>query len=320
MISVIIPIYNSENYIKRCLDSLLAQVFTDFEVLLIDDGSTDSSVSICKSIINTDSRFKLFIKKNGGSASARNFGLLNAQGDYIVFVDSDDFVSPNYLQILYATMIKYDADIVQCDYQTCNDYSIKNDFINYTGKVEIYDNVMMLNDFVSKKTYVSTAVLWNKIYKKELFINLLFTEGKVVDDEYVIYKLIYKSKKIIKIHSILYFYYLSTNSQMRSRKTIRELDKIKLLEEQLLFFKENQLHVLYDKLLYRYYCIIIDCYNLIREEYSDQKELLLALKLKKKKVKTMIFNKNINITDKFLLIFRNYFYKLFKFLHRRINN
>lgn len=105
LISIIVPVYNVEKYIAKCLDSLVNQTYLNIEILLIDDGSTDKSLSICKKYAAVDSRIKLFSKENGGVSSARNLGLLHVQGEYVVFVDSDDFVSPKYCEHLYQLTI-----------------------------------------------------------------------------------------------------------------------------------------------------------------------------------------------------------------------
>lgn len=127
-ISVIVPIYKAEKYLRRCVDSILSQTFTDFEVLLIDDGSPDKSGVICDEYASKDSRVRVFHKDNGGVSSARNLGLDNAQGEYTIHVDPDDWVEPNMLEDLYAKAKEEDADIVICDY-----------YINYEkNKKEIY--------------------------------------------------------------------------------------------------------------------------------------------------------------------------------------
>ena len=115
-ISIICPVYSAEKYIHRCLDSILAQTFTDFELLMIDDGSPDNSGKICDEYAEKDSRIRVFHKENGGVASARQIGLDNAIGDYTIHIDPDDWVDPNMLEELYAKAKEADADIVICDY------------------------------------------------------------------------------------------------------------------------------------------------------------------------------------------------------------
>ena len=114
MISIIVPVYNTEKYLARCIQSILSQTYTDFELLLINDGSTDSSGAICDKYAEQDSRVRVFHKENGGVSSARNVGLNNAEGEYIIFVDSDDYMKPQMCEILYNTLIREQADIVIC--------------------------------------------------------------------------------------------------------------------------------------------------------------------------------------------------------------
>ena len=111
LISIIIPVYNAEKYLRQCLDSIINQTYTNFEVLLVNDGSTDSSGMICQEYVENDSRFRYFEKENGGASSARNLGLERSGGAYITFIDSDDWVTPEYLEVLYTTLKENDVDI-----------------------------------------------------------------------------------------------------------------------------------------------------------------------------------------------------------------
>ena len=166
-ISVIIPVYNTEQYLSRCLDSILSQSFDDFELLLIDDGSTDSSGAICDSYAEKDSRVRVFHKENGGVSSARNLGLDNAKGDYVCFVDSDDFLNKGFFEYYMVKSLKADLTYFSFRYIDCE---------NQTDRIEHFDNVIV-SDKVSIEEYIQPIryrsykscivdVPWGKFYKK----------------------------------------------------------------------------------------------------------------------------------------------------------
>lgn len=202
LISIIIPVYNCEKYLHRCLDSILKQNYRNIEVLLVDDGSTDSSLNICKEYENKDNRFKAFHKKNGGPSSARNYGLDRCNGDYIVFVDSDDYLSNNYLQKLYDAMIENNAEVVFCGYDT--EYSnkeVKSGYVfsvgEYDYKNNCYDGIYM--PFVVWSMMINASCINNKRKK------LRFEEDITYLEDYLFnMNLLLISKKNIGINDVLY--------------------------------------------------------------------------------------------------------------------
>ena len=317
MISIIIPIYNAEKYLKYCLESIKKQNYSDYEVLMIDDGSTDNSKNICKKYQLNDKKFRLIEKENGGSASARNLGLLNAQGDYIAFVDADDYIEYDYLSKLYHLINKYNADIAQCSFKKVFQYESCNK--NKNGyKISTYSNKEVLEKFCEKQEYLSIAVLWNKLYKKELFQNLEFPVNKGIDDEYLICNIIDRAKSIVITDEILYYYYMSENSQMRSKPSLKQLDCIEAIEKQLDFFLCQGYDDLYNKLLYRYYRCIIWGYYYVKDFFPEEKKILSNLNKKRKKWYKVLFNKKIKVIDKIEIIVKYYFPNVFNFIHRKV--
>ncbi|MCR1823330.1 glycosyltransferase family 2 protein, partial [Terrisporobacter muris] len=225
LISIIVPVYNVEQYIRRCLDSLINQTFKEIEIILVDDGSTDSSGRICDEYAKIDDRVKVIHKENGGLSDARNKGIDIAQGEYIGFVDSDDFVSLDMFQYMYSyNDIK--ADIVSCEYKKIYD----NNKINTRDKskkinVKEFNNIEALENYFgeySDKREIQ-VVVWNKIYKKELFEDIRFPFGKLYEDGYVTYKLLYKAKKIIHLYEELYYYFQREGSLIRSEFSLNVL-------------------------------------------------------------------------------------------------
>ena len=307
-ISVIIPIYNAEKYLERCINSLLNQTYSDYEIILVDDGSKDNSGNICDYYAYKYSNIKVIHKENGGSGSARNVGISKAKGNYISFVDADDYVKNNFLERMVELAYIYNADLVECSFEIVKNYNNKlEETDNKCKTINKMSNIEMLEAFCSKKDYLKSAVLWNKLIKKELFNNLKFIEGKGIDDEYIIHELLYRSKISIVIDDKLYFYYMSEGSQMRSGYSLKALDSIEAIENQLKFFKHINNNKLYNMLLYRYYSAICINYYLIKSFYKDKTDLIITLNQKRKNWRNALLVKEILFSDKMILILKRFF-------------
>ena len=208
LISIIVPIYNVENYLRMCLDSIEHQTYSNIEVLLINDGSPDSSGEICQEYVARDSRFRYFEKENGGLSDARNYGIERSNGMYLTFVDSDDWLSLTYVEDLYQAAIRNDADTVVSHYTIYNE-SDRNYYVhiwddyyekNYTGEELVLELPSLeLNGYV----YITS---WGILFKKELFNNIRFPKGKVIEDSRTNYKLFFRSNKVAYIHKEIYYH------------------------------------------------------------------------------------------------------------------
>lgn len=200
-ISIIVPFYNSNKTIKKCLDSIVSQTYTNFEALLINDGGNDNSIDIVREYMKKDSRIKLIDKKHAGVSSARNEGIRNASGSYIEFLDSDDYLEPNMLERLMETSKNTDADIVVCDYRHPT-------FKNYLGNATL--DATDINDL--RRYYQTTfavVVPWNKLYKREV-IKTFFDESiHFCEDELFGLANMFNAKKIVGIDDKLYNYYIA---------------------------------------------------------------------------------------------------------------
>ena len=181
-ISIIVPVYNVEKYLTRCIDSILNQTFTDFELILVDDGSTDKSGVICDKYSKIDSRIKVIHSKNEGAAQARNYGLDIAKGKFIGFVDSDDYINRDMYQILYENINKYNCDICVCGHQSFQD-KVKVAFEDSKEEIIEFDNKLALKNYFldyEDSERVMYTIIWDKLYRRELFKNLRFPKGKFV--------------------------------------------------------------------------------------------------------------------------------------------
>ena len=223
-ISVIVPIYNVEKYLKYCLDSILVQSYKNLEIILINDGSTDNCGKICDEYQLEDKRIKVIHKTNAGLADARNTGLKIATGDYISFLDSDDYIYPTFYEELYTLLQKNDADIAECDFMRINVENIENckEIIDSENKRNTVletntNNIESLKLLYGPrlKPYLKKVVVWNKLYKKSILDNIEFPVGKLHEDEYTTFKILYKAQKVISTNRILHGYMQTSNSIMR---------------------------------------------------------------------------------------------------------
>lgn len=208
LISIIVPVYNVETYLEKCVASILQQTFSDFELILVDDGSTDSSGMLCDQLKEKDSRIIVIHKKNGGSSSARNAGIDIAKGSYFGFVDSDDFISVDMYEELLLALKENDADLSICD------------LVNCYGKIPDIQHVYMETEVLTQKEafyemlVAKKTSVWpvNKLYKKDLFQDLRYREGIIAEDAYIIYDILLQCKKIALTHKGQYFYMHRANS------------------------------------------------------------------------------------------------------------
>ena len=208
LISVIVPVYNVEEYLKQCLDSILEQTFSNYEVILVNDGSTDSSGLICQEYAEKDSRIRYFEKENGGLSDARNYGIEQAQGEYLTFVDSDDFLDKMHLNVLYTALVSNNVDISivnYANYQTSNATFYLHTFGEYYEKnyssEELLDNLAIL-----ERNDLSFSTIWGKLYKRSVFSFLRFPKGVIGEDVALIYKIYTQVDKIVYAHKDTYIY------------------------------------------------------------------------------------------------------------------
>ncbi len=224
MISVIVPIFNVEKYISECINSIITQSYDLLEIILIDDGSTDNSGKICDEYALLDKRIIVVHQANMGSASAKNIGLCLASGFYLSFVDGDDILEDNAYKKLIDTMENKEADIVQGSFSKL--------YLN--SKEKIIQNPLEENNkqfLIRYTTDWSCGLLWDKLFKKELFKNIYFEEGNVIDDEFFTYQGVMNANKIVRISDLVYQYRQRKNGVMTSeeKKERIVLDKLHYL-------------------------------------------------------------------------------------------
>jgi len=233
VISVVVPIYKVEKYIHRCVDSILSQSFTDFELILVDDGSPDACGKICDEYAEKDSRIRVIHQKNGGLSAARNSGIDIAQGEWLSFIDSDDWVHPDYLRLLYEAAVENSTDIsIGLYVRTDGRGDIDNAPINPRISIEQPEGF-----WIEKRT--NATVAWGKLYRWRLFDGVRYPVGKYHEDEYVTYRLLFACDKIAVVNAPLYRYFVNTDSISGMNYIKRMPDIIKAFTQHLEFFKDS---------------------------------------------------------------------------------
>lgn len=259
MISIIIPVYNAEKYLDQCFRSVLAQNYSNIEIIVVDDGSCDMSGAICDAYAAADPRVKVFHKENGGVSSARNYGLDKAEGEWIGWVDADDYISKDMYKELYEAIVTSNADIAYCGYKANNNRS------------QMPTNIMDKAEFINQYLLVQTNSLCVTLCKRELYYKnrICFNEENCFgEDLLVTTKLYYHAAKIIQVPSDLYYYRENQesicNSQMTHKKIEELLNNILELDS---FLRHTEL---YDKIRERIACRILS----VKRYYLEQKEFI----------------------------------------------
>ena len=227
-VSIIVPVFNVEKYLKRCLESLISQTFKDIEIILVNDGSTDNSKNICEQFVKKDSRIILINKENAGVSSARNFGIEHSKGKYISFVDADDYVSIDMIDFLVKNLEKNKADISTCGHYNCyfNDDSIEKCYFKNSNDSGILDSRQSLQEsLIGRKISLMPC---DKLFKRELFDEIRFPVGVIYEDSAVIPKIMTKISKVYYSFIPKYYYVQRQNSITNSKFSYRNFDVIKV--------------------------------------------------------------------------------------------
>ena len=299
-ISVIIPIYNSEYYLKKCIESVINQTYKNLEIILVNDGSTDKSSYICNEYMMKDDRIKVINKENSGVSDSRNHGISASTGEYIAFLDSDDWIDSNLYNVLYNLIIKNNSDISVCNFKRVNNEEEK---LKFSSNEFIYNNIEAIEEIYGERYIQFIGVVWNKLYKRELFSELRFPKGRIHEDEYISPLLMFKAKKIVYTDRELIYYRKTLNSIMNTKFNVKRLDYLYVLRERNKFFKENNLSELYQKGIQTEIQKNIEYYYNVNESIIDNKyEIMLELKRNLKNVvKNIDFNLPFNIKMKIIV-------------------
>ncbi len=230
-ISVIIPVYKVEPYLERCVRSVLAQTYRELEILLVDDGSPDRCGEICDTLAAEDPRIRVIHKENGGLSSARNAALAVCTGGYIAFVDSDDFIHPEFAARMLAILEQTQAQIVQCRFEigSADDFS----------EPEKESGVQIIGRYDALESMAYKVTACGKLYRREIVEGVRFPEGKINEDDATYYRFADSAQTIALTDAALYYYYQSPNSIMRSKASFLREDFIPIYETRIAYFAQK---------------------------------------------------------------------------------
>lgn len=223
-ISVIVPVYNAEKYLNQCVQSILKQTFTDLELILVDDGSSDGSLKICRELQKKDPRIKVISQENKGAGAARNAGLAIAEGEYIGFIDSDDWIELDMYDVLHSLIKKYSADMAVCD------LTYSNKPAENTQTLEIWDNKKTLDRFFRVNGEPGMNSVCRRLIKKSLFANWKFIEGHMNEDVHACFWLSVNAKKTVYYNKPFYHYRKNLEGVTNSTFTKKKLDLLYVWE------------------------------------------------------------------------------------------
>lgn len=226
MISVLVPVYNVEKFLYRCLDSIMAQTYTDYEVILLDDGSTDQSGALCDAYAAEHDRIKVIHQKNAGVAQARNVLVAAASGEYLTFVDSDDAVEPMYLEKLMGDLLETGADVSICSWSEISETGVRTE-LSWDGKekgFQVWTTEQAVKSLLYQKD-IDTNI-WGKLFSAEVLKDIAFLVGKSYEDLPVTYQIFLKSKRVCYRPEALYLYTSNTTGISQSVFTLKRMDVI----------------------------------------------------------------------------------------------
>lgn len=303
-ISVIVPVYNVSQYLRKCIDSILEQDYKNFEIILINDGSTDDSGKICDEYAGKYKNINVYHQKNGGISSARNLGVSKVTGKYIAFVDSDDFIMKDFLSSMYSNLKNNNVDISCCgSYCYFNENKITNpNYINVNRKYSKDEAQKHLNII----GYFNCGV-WNKLYKREVFDGVIFPVGKKSEDMYVMHKLINTAINGLYYSSEPKYFYRQREGSITNTSNIN-YDVIDAIEETYRFYKENKIEIAIPYAIQNLAFVYIGLYNTIMIRTND-KEKMKELRNRVLKLKKEIVYDGVSKSRKI---------QLFLFLHTKV--
>lgn len=279
-ISVIVPVYNVEKYLNRCIDSILAQTYEKLEIILIDDGSTDGSGKLCDEYAVREERIIVIHQKNAGQAAARNRALEVMQGEWIAFVDSDDFICDTFIERMLGYAVSYDADIVSCKWKEGTE-----DFLASPRREQTKENIKVyggrecyLNYFTPEKLPALES-LNVKLFKAGLFKGMRFIVGRRMEDMAVMHRIFDRAGRVVFADEPLYYYFQTAESTIRGKFSIKKLSAVKSYEERLDYFYEIGGKALWGRALQQYQDTLFRYYYLMKRDCQTQKKGRKAQKI-----------------------------------------
>lgn len=254
LISVVVPVYNSEKYLNRCVSSIIGQTYQDLQVILVDDGSTDQSPELCNEWAKQDSRVTVIHQSNAGVSAARNIGLRAATGTFILQVDSDDYIAPQTVETLMNAANKTGADMVICNFiqGSTHNYWFPEQNHKYQETIDKHEALNRI--YIDSHHALQYVAPWCKLCKHTIYDGIYYPDGKIFEDIYTTHKLLYKCEKIAVVKDQLFYYFQRPESIMNTAFSLKKLDYLQALVERVDFFTLHNLsdleQIAYDELLH----------------------------------------------------------------------
>lgn len=279
IISVIVPIYKVEDYLNRCVESIVNQTYRNLEIILVDDGSPDKCPGMCEKWAEKDNRIRVVHKENGGLSDARNAGMRVATGDYISFIDSDDYISLDFFETLYNVAITQNADIVECSITDCYEDGRIDEYEDDAGIVS-FNAEEALSGLIAENPFHQHV--WNKLYRSSIALTVPFAVGKLNEDEFWTYQVFGQSKRVAKINKTMYFYLQRSGSIMGEGYNIRRLDALEGKANRQIYIEEHFPNLavqsrldMFNSCIFAYQCILK---YLTGAEKREAKEIIFRYK------------------------------------------
>lgn len=269
-ISVIIPVYKTENYLGRCIDSILSQTFCDFELILVDDGSPDHCPAICDEYAARDSRIQVIHQSNQGQAAARNHGVAVSKGEWICFVDSDDMIHSQMLELLYAAVVKNCVLMSMCG--SFAGERLPSSFLDTANPEETVHTVdeLFLEELLNGNTTRYWTV-WAKLISRSVIEGLPIPEGRIFEDNAIICRWLVNAQKVVDLDTDLYFYCTEPESTVRSSFSLKKLDSLWALEQQMELYHRIGYGRMLGEIYDRHFSSGITLYESVRNQLGDHK-------------------------------------------------
>ncbi|MCI7791582.1 MAG: glycosyltransferase [Lachnospiraceae bacterium] len=303
LISIIVPVYNMERYLERCMNSIWQQTYTNLEIILVDDGSTDQSPQMCDDYARKDNRIKVVHKQNGGLSDARNAGLAIASGAYIGYVDSDDWIEPDMYERMYQACVEHDAQVAVCRYaQVYKDHVVQGG----NGKVTAFEREELLRIYIGgDDDYVIYNSVWSKLFAREVVEGVQFPKGRNSEDIMYTTKAFCKADRGVYIDTCLYDYVLDRDGSIMNVKRGERMfqDELPFWREHIAFIREHVSEKMGDFAAYHYYRRLlfyyIDWKNETKQARGDYaKRIAQELKCNRKEIQRIYSNDFVSAGDR----------------------
>ena len=310
LISIVVPIYNVSEYLDKCIQSIINQTYKNIEIILVNDGATDDSGIICMKYANFDSRIVYVEKKNGGLSDARNAGIKLAKGEYLIFVDSDDFVENNMCEVLYSAVVNAKTDIGCSGYYVDGDNGVISEYHEFVEEIKTISRDEALKLIYFGRSYAA----WGKIYKRTLFDNLEFPKGKIDEDYAVMYKLFGSVGQVTFVNNHLYHYLKRSGSITKSEFNFAKLDFVNNAYDAMNYAQTHYSKELYH-LAKRFYLFRVRMvvHMMVRADISNKYEIKIKelSTILKNNLLFLLFRTDITCKDKVVFFMDSFYPKLY---------